>query len=415
MPKSATTKSFSFQLKTDQYRALPIPNSQGRLGECFVPVTDLPEELSDFMEVNPRVPSRTTKGVLAGSVIKGIKETLEDYPQDMAIKNQGIYLLVANAEHKKESGGMGVLTISLEDPSQHGIVNGGHTFAAIRDTIEKADESQLESLETAYVRIHILLGIEKEKVPEIADGLNRSKQVDDPSLDNLRGHFEKIKNAMKNKPGADQIAYNQGADGDVYVTEVIAFLELFNTDRFDNKRHPHNLFSRKKTALQFFTADLDKAGSPITLITENTFEILSLADNIRRAVPSAANKVGFQFGRMKERQNAKSVAKQPSPIPLHFLGGTSDYRVPRGWLYPLLAAFRANIVLVESKRAFGWGMPVDELIEAVLPELVEVCVKEHRDNGMKPDQVGKRESVYSQCYDKVLLHLLRSRVASEKQ
>ena len=40
--------------------------------------------------------------------------------------------------------------------------------------------------------------------------------------------------------------------------------------------------------------------------------------------------------------------------------------------------------------------------------LVRVCVTEHRDNNLQPDKVGKRESTYVQCYDKVLLYLLES-------
>lgn len=66
-------------------------------------------------------------------------------------------------------------------------MNGGHTYAAIRDAIENAEDADLENLARAYVRLHILQGIEDSKVAEIAEGLNRSKQVDDPSLAKLQG------------------------------------------------------------------------------------------------------------------------------------------------------------------------------------------------------------------------------------
>ena len=48
------------------------------------------------MEVNPRVPSTTKNGVRSGPVIKGILDTLRDYPDDMALKNQGVFLLLAD-------------------------------------------------------------------------------------------------------------------------------------------------------------------------------------------------------------------------------------------------------------------------------------------------------------------------------
>ena len=134
------------------------------------------------MEVNPRVPNRTQSNVLSGPVVRGITKTLLENPEDMAIKNQGIYLLVEEAAFNRAVGGNGELTITLTNSARHGIVNGGHTYAAIRDAIENADEMDMRNLSQAFVRLHILQGIEESKVAEIAEGLNRSKQVDDPSL-----------------------------------------------------------------------------------------------------------------------------------------------------------------------------------------------------------------------------------------
>ena len=49
-----------------------------------------------------------------------------------------------------------------------------------------------------------------------------------------------------------------------------------------------------------------------------------------------------------------------------------------------------------------------KLVPAVIDDLVRVCVTEHRDNNLQPDKVGKRESTYVQCYDKLQLYLLES-------
>jgi hypothetical protein len=45
----------------------------------------------------------------------------------------------------------------------------------------KQNSRSCDWLPGAYVRRHILQGIEDSKVAEISEGLNRSKQVDDPS------------------------------------------------------------------------------------------------------------------------------------------------------------------------------------------------------------------------------------------
>ena len=153
-------KPLVFTLPVNQYRSLPIPSIKGaKVGDCFVKVTDLPLELQDFMSVNPRVPNRSKRNLLTGPVVKGIKQTLVDNPDDMAIKNQGIYILVEKAEAQKAVGGAESVIITLSDKEAHGIVNGGHTFASIREAIENADETELESISRAYVRIHLLQGI----------------------------------------------------------------------------------------------------------------------------------------------------------------------------------------------------------------------------------------------------------------
>jgi hypothetical protein len=403
-----TPVPFTFTVPTHEYRSLPIPGLEGtKVGDCFVTVTALPEKLDDFMEVNPRVPNRTQKGVLSGPVIKGITETLTDNPEDMAIKNQGIYLLVEDATFNRATGGNGQLSITLGNRDRHGIVNGGHTYAAIRDAIENADEMELQNLSRAYVRLHILQGIEYSKVAEIAEGLNRSKQVDDPSLANLQGHFDNIRQVMAGKPGEHAIAYHQGGEGEVYIVEVLVFLEMLNRERFDRKKHPHYLYSRTKSALEFYQKDLEARPSPVDILVPRLPEILELSDLIRHETPSAARRVGFEFGRMKTGKN-RAGAKRNKNIPLPFLNSNMNHHVPNGWLYPMLAAFRANVNWDLQQAKFEWKVPLKKLVPAVIDDLVRVCVTEHRDNNLQPDKVGKRESTYVQCYDKLQLYLLES-------
>ena len=49
-----------------------------------------------------------------------------------------------------------------------------------------------------------------------------------------------------------------------------------------------------------------------------------------------------------------------------------------------------------------------KLVPAVIDDLVGICVTEHRDNNQAPDKIGKRESNYVQCYDKIQLYLLEN-------
>jgi hypothetical protein len=404
----SSRRPFTFTILTNEYRSLPIPSLDGaKVGDCFVEVMALPDRLDEFMEVNPRVPNRSQKDVLTGPVVKGITQTLTESPDDMAIKNQGIYLLVEDVEFLRSPGGAGKLKITLADPNRHGIVNGGHTYAAIRDAIDNADDVTRASLARAHVRLHLLQGIDESKVAEIAEGLNRSKQVDDPSLANLKGHFDRIREVLEGKPGAETIAYHQGGPGETYVTEVLVILELFNCERFDRKRHPHYLLNRSKSALEFYKRDLDERPSPSEVLVPKLPEILVLSDLIKKHTPEAAKRIGFEFGRMKIGK-ARAGSQTNRNVSLPFLGERMAYHVPNGWLYPMLAAFRANVDWDLHHRRFEWKVPLTELVPQVIDDLVRVCVIEHRDNNLPPDKVGKRESTYVQCYDKVQLHLLET-------
>jgi hypothetical protein len=92
---------------------------------------------------------------------------------------------------------------------------------------------------------------------------------------------------------------------------------------------------------------------------------------------------------------------------LHFLGKETKYRLPNGWLYPILAAFRANVDWNLEKSQLKWRVPNEEILKKCLRDLVTVCVNEHRNNNQKPEWVGKRDSAYRQCHLHVELYLAK--------
>ncbi len=386
------------------YKAVRIPGLPGHpsVGSCFIKVTDIPSQLDAFMAINPRVPSRNKAGVLGGPVVKGILETLRNSPSEMAIKNQGIFLLVNNTilSHGK-------LNLTFTDIGKHGIINGGHTYAAIQEAIETASDEERTELDKAYVRLHIFQAIDEDYVPEIAEGLNRSKQVDDPSLANLQGEFDSIRKVLKGRPGEEAVAYHQGDSGSVYVSELLVYLSLFNPERFDDSKHPNGLYNRQALGLKYFTEDDASNPKMVAALIEKLPDFLWLSDSIKKATPGAAQHNGFEFGRAKIVPTERAGSTKYKGTPLPFLNSKMDYRVPNGWVYPILASFRANLKWDASKKTMTWKVPLAKMLPEVITELVGVCVKEHRDNNMRPELIGKRESAYAQCYTKVQLYLAK--------
>lgn len=395
--KSAKT---SIKIPVDSFRSQPLASIHGaKLGNCFVRVTDIPLELEDFMRVNPRNPSRDDKDALRGTVVKGIMDTLFENPADMAIKNQGIYLLVEEVKTYKEAGAQEVIEITLSDQNVHGIVNGGHTYAAIMDANDTKDVTKLESLEQAFVRLHIMSGVEKEKVVEIAEGLNRSKQVDDPSLAELSGQFEQIKKVMSGKTGEEEISYHQGDSGDFYITHVLSLMEMFNLDRFPESKYPTSLYNSQQYGLKYFLEDSKKTPLVVDMLTSNLPDILELHDEIKKVTPDAAKRNGFTYSSMKIGSARAGSAKNKG-VRLHFIGEDADYRVPNGWAYPIISSFRANVNWDSERGVFEWKVPIAKLLPTVIDELVRICVNSNKEVGA-PDKVGKQSSVYDSCYMKV--------------
>lgn len=402
--ESAGGGGLILRLPVSEYRSVQVPGVAGaKMGSCFVRVTDLPTELDSYMEINPRVPSRSKKGVLSGPVVKGILETLRELPEEMALKNQGIYVLVESAEFFKGPS-TGKLKLRLSDKGRHGIVNGGHTYAAIREALEAASEEELETVSKAYVRLHILQGIEADMVPEIAEGLNRSRQVDDPSLMNLQGEFDVIRKILRGSPAEHNVAYHQGDEGEVYISELLVYLSMFDSRRFDESSHPNSLYNRHVLGQKYFAEDLESNKRELNERIKLLPDILWLVDNIRKATPEAARLNKWKFGMAKvagERLGGKS--QKGSKLP--FIGESMAYRVPNGWLFPMLAAFRANL-----DERHKWRLPIVELLPSVMMSLAGVLVAAHKDSGGRPELIGKKEAAYSSCYTKMQLYLSKKGV-----
>jgi AIPR protein len=410
--KSATRSApVQFQIHVDDFRSHRIPGiSNAKLGSCFIRGDELVKhlDLDQWLSVNPRVPVRSAKDVLAGHVVRGIKETLSDAPTDFALKNQGMYLLVESiGEYDRQREG-GRLQFAMSDPFSHGLCNGGHTYAAIREYAERAENPS--TLEEVWVRLHLFEGIDPDKVPAMAEGLNRSRQVDDPSLMNLEGKFDDIRKALDGKPGHKEIAYKQGDPGNYYITEIIRAMMFFNCERFDNRKHPSTLYRQQKQMLETFKEDVKKSPSPIDLIVTHTYEILSLMDMLAQATPGACKRLKplFEIGRAISDRPDKRIAQKDTP--LFFLGTKMDHKIPTGWLLVMLAAFRANVDWDLAVGKFAWKTPLDKLLPKVIDDLVAICVQEYRDNKSKPDEMARNPAVYDRCYKEVELELLRSGV-----
>ncbi|WP_082711282.1 AIPR family protein [Methylobacterium indicum] len=403
--------TLEIRLPTDQYRSMPIPGhtykgKPSKIATCFVRATDIPPELGDWMDVNPRMPARKRdRQELAGRVARRIVKTLQDTPDLFALKNQGIHVLVDGAEFTNEKGGVGILTLRLTDKSRHGIPNGGHTFFAIREAVED-DES--DPPEDAWVRLHVLEHVDPEHITELAEGLNRSLQVDDASLHNLEGKFDLIKDALDGKAGADQISYKMGEPGSVDIQDVLSYMAALNPSLFpgDNGKQPNSIFGQPAKVLKYFVDEEDGDGGGFSTMLPHLHEILVLWERVLEecARYSTSQPRLALLNRRKGKENQK---KSPRPA-LFAAGRTIDRRVFSGLVYPIFAAFRANVSEKDWKKGkMSWVVDPELLLEETIDQLCAVIRTAYTDNRSDPAVVGKKQAAYLACYQVVLLKLAR--------
>ncbi|WP_415888716.1 AIPR family protein [Neptuniibacter sp. SY11_33] len=389
-----------FTIECEDYRTLRIPNSSSqnvKLGTLFVKIEDLPEGLVDWMEVNPRSPKYTKGGKLSGSVSRSIVKTLQDEPELFSLKNLGIYLLVDEVHSQRVPGDRHSVEIELTEPKCHGIVNGGHTFSAIRQVL---DSNSYKG--GAFVRLHLYMNVPSDDIVELAEGLNKNLQVDDTSLNDLREKFEPIKEFMKGKKGASSIAYASGDDGDVDILDVLHILSCFDLSSYPaGGKHPNDIFGNKSKILNRYCEDIDIDNGAYSKLIKKMDEFLILSDEIQKRCATITS-----YYKIKNTSNHNRVGSDPHKKPAVFSNGEIGGYIPQGWLYPMLSAFRANLSMDSwNKGEIRWLMDPNELLEEIINKLVEVITELHKEHKNKPGEVGRKPTAYDMCYSAAFMAL----------
>ncbi|ALQ56392.1 hypothetical protein PI2015_3144 [Pseudoalteromonas issachenkonii] len=383
-----------FKIKCDDFRSLPLPGLEDKkikLGTMFVKAEDIPDELREWVGVNPRSPKMNKVEKLSGKVSRTIVKTLTEEPEKFALKNLGIYLSVDSMESTRVKGNSHEVEVVLNDKMLHGIVNGGHTFQAIRQVkyFKEYDEG-------AYVRLHIYQNLDSESIVDLADGLNNNLQVDDKSLENLQGSFDNIRQAMEGKKGADKIAYKDGDDGEVDILEVLHLLSLLDLNKYPNNKQPNDIFGRKKKVLDYYSDDIKKTSqeSSFERLIPFTFEVLKLSEEIQKA------SIGyFSRNKVNNKKTGNRVSSDAHKKDALFTDGEIRGLIPQGWLYPMVSAFRAN--LKQSSWDSGkleWLEDPKDLINEIIEDMASNIKELNFTHKNKPAEVGRKATAYQVCF-----------------
>ena len=354
-----------------------------------VKVSDVPNNIP--METNPRDQN------LNSNVSRSIKESLLSNDGYFHMKNRGLLISSESLTYNKENN---QVTLVFSNYSQHGNIDGGHTYKIIQDYANASLEQ--------YVRFEVLTGVE-DIIEELAESRNISVQVDEKSIAELRNAFEPIKDSLAGMSFYSRIAFRQNqieydAEGNklpmIDAREIISILNIFNPKIFGQEVQPIQAYSSKAVMLKRYLEHIEEYDKLVNVITD----VFDLYDTIEMEIPVAYNANGSRrYGSKKfAGTQAGNVGLETkfSQTPIH-------HRVPTGIIYPILGAFRSLISIDESTGLYKWKKDPFSVWNEIKEVLVSSVMEYSSSIGDNPNAVGKSINIWRLAYMTVAFNQIK--------
>lgn len=353
----------------------------------YVKVSDIPEGIP--MATNPRDQN------LDSGVAQAIKESLESNDGYFHLKNRGIVLSAKSCTYNNKTK---EVTINFTDDALHGNIDGGHTYKIVCEH-RNADLDQ-------YVQFEVMTGVE-DIIERLAEARNTSIQVDRKSMAELQKHFDPIKEGLEGMPFFERIAFkqNQQAFDDetnkklkmIDAREVVAIINMFNIEKFDDINHPTKAYSSKAKMLDLYLEDPESYRKYVNIMPD----IFDLYDAIEMEFATAYNEGGGKYGRKKYSGYKKDKVIGLSKFGLNDI----IYRIPDGLIYPTVAAFRSLVVYNKTTEKYEWKNQVDpiEIWNKCKVNMTSQIMSFASAIGDNPNAVGKDSNIWNLAYMTVML------------
>ena len=308
----------------------------------LVNMNDLPEGIP--MDVNPRVPKMGT------NVAKRLINAVTEPENDFYINNRGIVIAAKGFSFNSAES---EVTINLgnqkddNDKFLYGILDGGHTYTAIMEN-RKYIPADLEK----YVRIEVITNV--MNITRLSDARNTSVQVSDIALFNLEDSFEDVRNAIKDEPYANDIAYKDNENKPLNIAELLRLMYAFDIKKYpDDNFAPIQSYSGKAQVFKRYKECYD---TPFYRSLTTQLPILvKLYDTIETEIGSKYNEYKKMLGYSSPHfGNVKGVEYLDKGTKTEFLNTKTNYAVSSGYIYPIFGAFRSLIRFDDEKGQVSW-------------------------------------------------------------
>jgi len=390
-----TSTLIKFPVSSFRKIASPYEENGSHTYIAVVNVKDIPEAFEDWRNLNPRDPKVTS------GVAKKISDTLRDDPSSFFFRNRGITLIAGKVNFDNQKN---IIEMEMIDRARNGLLDGGHTFRVIRNFVENLPQEELIDL-NAFVKIEIIEGIsDTDLVANIVEARNTSTQVKEQSLEELRKSYDAIHEILDKKTYGQRIAYKEyelsedGSIKDIDIKDILSYLVCFDIEAF-SRTQPIKAYSTKSSVIDHFKQNHDRMLKYVALIPQ----ILELRDQIYLDLPEAYNNTGGRFGGLTGVIQTSNKPRMEE-VHLPFIEKDSTYRIPNGFIYPVLAAFR-NLVKINGDKC-EWKTDPIRFFEEMKEDLAKIVGKQAIGFN-NPNKLGKDEATWTMCYQTIELAMLR--------
>lgn len=367
-------------------------------------------------DVNPR---SHDLDMVQSAVARDIKYTIRNRPEDFFLANRGATVI---AEELRFDPTRGEVEIQIADPDLHGLADGATSDAVVelvqreiggsRKFSDMVYEEIPDYLKRARFHVEVIVGLSnRDRIGMLARGRNTSRQVKSWSLADFQGAFDWIRDILEAPKSKfkERIGYEENAGTEVNVLDVISLMTLFSREWDDKgaglkRKAPTVAYSSKgrmDTRLQ--DPNLAPYYEALSPILE---DILKLHDYVYARFEDAY-KAAMGGGKLGRRRGVESRPNNPIILPL--TGSKSNYEIPNGYIFPLLASFRALVGYNGDGQA-EWKSNPFKFFDDSGAELIQVLIEQVDNLGGYPQLAGKSRAVYTSLHDRAKLLVAEARV-----
>jgi hypothetical protein len=390
---------------SDSVRTLIDPNqSKVRIVHALVRVADLPKDIP--LDPDPRVPKEK------GPVIKKISASLKTNDGRFHLLNRGITISAREVEYDNRRG---LLKIRIPTRGEeYGIIDGGHSYRAITESVCSDDHLNDESFDSQYVHLEILVGIENH-LADIAEARNYSVQLKAWTLAAYREKFEWFLEAI----GPEFRRHVRTSENDaepIGILDLIQVLNAINPIPFPPAVAPVEAYKNAGKCLENFVEKDDRYG--FKKLAPIAKDILRLYDHIRfhwKEAYNAQDESGRR-GRLGARPEAHLRKRNRSALTTYYFLDPKnvpikgDVPVEKGFAIPVISSFRA--LLEEKGNRFRWYADPFKFFDEHGSKLVKLAMAYSDAANNDPHIVGRDAQVYTALYSEVRRWYLEGRLAN---